>query len=128
MLAALQVVGTAGIVVLVVTHSPDNHLGLDIRVGYIPPILTILLALASPLHSQSLVKAVIAGSLLFLLLLVVVDFGNILVEYEEWCSRGMPPSILMEWLNPESSDKTQPHFLLRNSPQRAIVPILFPGS
>ncbi len=99
---ALQVVATAGIVVLVAIHFPDNHLGMDVRMGYILPIFTIALALATPLRSQRLVKAAIAGSVLFLLLLAFVDFGNILVGYEEWCRRRMPPSILTERLNPES--------------------------
>ena len=60
---------------------------MDVRMGYILPIFTIALALATPLRSQRLVKGVIAESLLFLLLLMVVEFGNILVGYEEWCQR-----------------------------------------
>lgn len=78
---------SAGIAILVATHFPDNHLGMDVRMGYILPIFTIALALATLFRSQCLVKAAIAGSVLFLLLLAFVDFGNILVGYEEWCHR-----------------------------------------
>lgn len=99
-LVALQVVALAGIAALVATHFPDNHLGLDVRMGYILPLLTIVLALATSLRYEHLVQAAIAGSVLFLLLLAFVDFGNILVEYEEWCRRRMPPSVLTEWLGP----------------------------
>ena len=75
------------------THYPDNHISLDIRICYILGVLTALVAVlgraVKTLGLRLFLGALLSGILL-VVAVFVLDHWNMVVGYEEWVSRGQP--------------------------------------
>lgn len=92
LLAEVACVGLAAL--LAYTRHPSNHWGADIRWAYILGVVGLIYGiflLAKAERKGSAILA-IAASLVFSGVIYSTDKFNVLVQYERWVQRGMPPS------------------------------------
>ena len=80
------------IILLVLLKYPDPQTGHDYISGFVHDLKYYLLFLLIVIFSRrrKLIFAFVFFVLFYLFLLIIFDKFNILVEYEEWVSRGIP--------------------------------------
>ncbi len=88
----LEAISLAGVVLLIAQRFPDNHLSFDVRTIYFIAAVGLLFSLFHWHRTRSRQTArFVLLNLLFAAAIALVDQGNLLVDYEEWIRRGMPP-------------------------------------
>lgn len=88
---------TAGaLAIAVLQRAPSNHIGVDPRwLGLVLLPAIMIIGVGTWRHARATpVLACTLVTLLFAVALVLVDQMNLLVQYDEWLRRGMPPSPL----------------------------------
>jgi uncharacterized membrane protein len=89
-----QLACVAAVTFLAYSRHPSNHWGADVRWTYILGVVGVaygFFLLVKAEHKTHSVVA-IAASLVFVGLIYSADKFNVLVQYERWVQRGMPPS------------------------------------
>ena len=79
---------------LAYSRHPNNHWGADVRWAYLLGVIGVAYGLFLLVKAQQTTHAIvaIAASLVFVGLIYSADKFNVLVQYERWVQRGMPPS------------------------------------
>jgi hypothetical protein len=75
------------------THYPDNHIGLDIRIGYLIAGLSVAAAPAARFGgglSRRMTGVTLAAGAVLAVSVFVCDHWNLVVGYELWLERGQP--------------------------------------
>lgn len=93
----LKILVIALIVFLIVKKYPTNHMGIDIRWAYLLSIVSSLLTVCLIWLKKYFKYACLnlTTTAIYVVIIFSVDRLNILVEYENWISRGMPASPLL---------------------------------
>lgn len=79
---------------LAYNRHPNNHWGADVRWAYLMGVIGVAYGLFHLVKVEQKTHAAvaIAASLVFVGLIYSADKFNVLVQYERWVQRGMPPS------------------------------------
>jgi len=92
----LECIAIGALVVAVASRAPSNHIGFDPRwlgVAALPAILAIGTAIARRTSGTAVLICTLTTVILVVGLLLI-DQLNVMVQYDEWLRRGMPPSPL----------------------------------
>ncbi len=92
----IECLAAVGLVVAVAQRTPSNHIGVDPRwlgLVVLPAIIIISVGIWRHVRAAPVLACTLV-TLLFAVALVLVDQLNLLVQYDEWLRRGMPPSPL----------------------------------
>lgn len=73
-----------------ILETPVNHVGVSPYLGLLLALPCAALGFRNAGKEGVIARALLALSLLVIILLFVLDQSNILVEYETWLKRGMP--------------------------------------
>lgn len=75
-----------------ILRYPENHIGFNILAAIVPFLMLVAAAGAAFYFDRSNIKLVIAVfAVLSIVLIAAMYHFNILVPYEVWLKRGMPP-------------------------------------
>lgn len=92
----VECITIGALVAIVLLRGPSNHVGYDPRwlgIAALPAILAICVAVARRIAGTAVLVCTLT-TVIFIVVLLLVDQLNVIVQYDEWIRRGIPPSPL----------------------------------